>query len=93
MAQSSTTATAKQAQIAARGRNPRRLARYSRVLRDHQRANVERSRLVNYLRSAVGRLPKGEGQLLLEFEEISRKKCERMRLELEQHLGKQRATA
>ena len=63
------------------------------MLRDHQRASVERSRLVSYLRSAVGRLPKGEGQLLLEFEELSRQKCELMRLELEQHLGKQRATA
>jgi len=63
------------------------------MLREHQRANVERSRLITYLRGAVGRLPKGEGQLLLEFEEISRNKCERMRLELEQHFGKHRATA
>jgi len=63
------------------------------MLRAHQRANVERNRLVSYLRSAVGRLPKGEGQLLLEFEDISRKKCERMRLELEQHFGKQHAIA
>jgi hypothetical protein len=93
MAHSSTKAQTKRLQSSPRGRSSTRLVRYSRMLRDHQRANVERSRLVTYLRGAVGRLPKAEGQLLLEFEDISRKKCERMRLELERHFGKQRATA
>ena len=45
----------------------------------YKKANLEYKALVRYLKSAVGVLPKAECQLLLEFADIARQKCQRMR--------------
>ena len=54
-------------------------ARRTRVESASKRANAEYKALLRYLRAAVGILPKAECQLLLEFAETAKQKCERLR--------------
>src|ERR1700676_3147480 len=54
-------------------------ARSSRGASSLKRANAEHKALVRYLQTAVGVLPKAECQLLLEFAEIAKQTCERLR--------------
>ena len=54
-------------------------ARRSRVASAYKIAQSEHQALLRYLRTAVGILPKAECQLLLEFADIAKRKCERLR--------------
>jgi len=53
------------------------------ALREYRRAMAEHRHLVNYLEAAVKVLPEPECDLLWEFAEISKGKCERLRRALE----------
>ena len=54
-------------------------ARNSRLTAAYKKAHAEYTVLLRYLRIALGVLPKAECQLLLEFAEIAKQKCQRMR--------------
>ena len=55
------------------------------TLREYRRAMAEHRHLVNYLEAAIKVLPDPECDLLWEFAEISKSKCERLRRALERH--------
>ena len=63
-----------------------------RLLKDYRSALLEYRRLANYLRGATGALSKAEFDLLVEFAEISKRKCQRLRRALNR-LGKHRSAA
>jgi hypothetical protein len=52
---------------------------------EYRNAVAERRRLVNYLKAASSILSKPEQELLLEFAEISKRKCDRLRKAIRQH--------
>ena len=54
-----------------------------RLLADYKKALAERRRLVNYLKSSSGILSKAEQSLLVEFAQLAKKKCERLRRAIE----------
>jgi hypothetical protein len=72
--------------VATRSKKPRALKGYKNAIAEYRR-------LVNYLKAAIGVLPKAECELLCEFAEISKKKCERLRRALERQSGKHRSAA
>jgi hypothetical protein len=56
-----------------------------RLQNEYKKALIERRRLVNYLKAATGILSEPERQLLLEFAQIARRKCDRLRRAIRQH--------
>jgi hypothetical protein len=65
----------------------------SHALKDHKSAIVEYRRLTTYLKAATGILPKAECDLLCEFAEISKQKCQRLRRALDRQSGKHQSAA
>lgn len=63
------------------------------ALRDYRKAMAEYHHLVKYLEAAVKVLPEAECDLLWEFAETSKSKCDRLRRTLERHTGKHRSAA
>ena len=61
--------------------------------RDYRRAVAEHRHLVRYLEAAVKILPEPQCDLLWEFAEISKGKCERLRRAVERRKGKHRPAA
>jgi hypothetical protein len=55
-----------------------------RLLSEYKKAAAERSKLVNYLKAATGILSEPERKLLLEFAQIARRKCDRLRRAIRQ---------
>jgi hypothetical protein len=72
--------------LATRSRKPR-------ALREYKDAVTERRLLANYLKAAIQALPKAECELLLEFVQISKRKCQRLRKALDQKSGKHSSAA
>jgi len=56
----------------------------ARLLSEYKKAAAERSKLVNYLKAATGILSEPERKLLLEFAQIARRKCDRLRRAIRQ---------
>ena len=67
--------------------------RKPRALREYKDAVAERRLLANYLKAAVQVLPKAECELLSEFVQISKRKCQRLRKALDQKSGKHSSAA
>ncbi len=67
--------------------------RKPRALREYRDAVAERRLLANYLKAAVQVLPKAECELLSEFVQISKRKCQRLRKALDQKSGKHSSAA
>jgi hypothetical protein len=55
----------------------------SRLVRDYKKCVAEYRRVVKYLTAAVEALSKAECELLLEFAEIAKARCERSRRALD----------
>ncbi len=53
-------------------------ARGSSATNSLKAANAEHQALIRYIRAAVGILPKAECQLLMEFADIAKRKCEQL---------------
>ena len=62
-----------------------------RLLNQYAKAAAERRRLLNYLKAAAGILSKPERELLLEFAEIAKRKCDRLRRAIRQHSARHAA--
>jgi hypothetical protein len=62
-------------------------------LNDYHAATEQYGIIVGYLKVAVEALPKDECQLLLEFAEIAKNRCERIHREIGDRLGAQRKSA
>jgi hypothetical protein len=58
---------------------------------EYRSAIAERLRLVNYLKDASKILSKPERELLLEFTQIARRKCDRLRRAIRQHSARHAA--
>ena len=54
-------------------------------MREHKKAVAERLRLISYLKAAHGILSKAERELLSEFAQIAKRKCDRLRRAIHQH--------
>ncbi len=67
--------------------------RKPRVLREYKDAVVEHRLLSSYMNAATKVLPKAECELLAEFAQISKQKCQRLKKALDQPSGKQRSAA
>ena len=67
--------------------------RKPRALREYKDAVAERHLLANYLKAAIQVLPKAECELLSEFVQISKRKCQRLRKALDQKSGKHSSAA
>jgi hypothetical protein len=63
------------------------------LLRDYRNALAEHRRLAAYLKAAVNVLTQAECDLLAEFSELSKKKCQRLRRALGRQTAKQRSAA
>jgi hypothetical protein len=63
------------------------------ALKDYKNASAEYRRLMNYLKAATSVLPKAECELLSEFAEISKRKCQRLRRALDRQPVKHRSAA
>jgi hypothetical protein len=66
-------------------------AKKRRLLSEYKKAVAERRRLVNYLKGASRILSKPEQELLLEFAEILKRKCDRLRRAIRQHSARHAA--
>ena len=55
-----------------------------RLQNEYKRAVAERRRLVSYLKAATGILTKDEMDLLSEFAQIAKRKCDRLRKAVQQ---------
>ena len=64
-----------------------------RAVRDYKLALAEYRRLVTYLKAAVSVLPQADCELLTEFAELSKRKCQRLRRALERKYGKHLSAA
>jgi hypothetical protein len=62
-----------------------------RLLSDHRKAVAERRKLANYLKAANGILPDADRALLLEFAQIAKRKCDRLRRAIRQDSTKHAA--
>jgi hypothetical protein len=62
-----------------------------RLLNEYKKAVAERRMLVNYLNGTTGILSKAERELLLEFTQIARRKCDRLRRAIRQHSARHAA--
>jgi hypothetical protein len=62
-----------------------------RLLSEYKKAVDERRRLVNYLKAASSILSRPEQELLLEFVQIARRKCDRLRRAVRQHSARHAA--
>jgi hypothetical protein len=62
-----------------------------RLLNEYKKAVDERRRLVNYLKAASSILSRPEHELLLEFAQIARRKCDRLRRAIRQHSARHAA--
>jgi hypothetical protein len=67
--------------------------RKPRALREYKDAVAERRLLANYLKAATKVLPKAECELLSEFVQISKRKCQRLRRAVDQKSGKHSSAA
>ena len=65
----------------------------AREPREYKDAMAEYRRLANYFKAATKILSKPEHELLSEFVQISKKKCQRLRRALDRQSGKQRSAA
>lgn len=64
-----------------------------RLLNDYHAATEQYGVIVGYLKVAVKVLPKDECQLLLEFAEIAKNRCDRIHRDIGDCLGTNRKTA
>lgn len=71
---------------AARSKTPR-------VPRAYKIASAEYRRLMTYFKAATKVLTKAEHELLSEFIQISKRKCQRLRRAFDRQSGKQRSAA
>jgi hypothetical protein len=62
-----------------------------RLLTEYKEAVAERRRLVTYLKAAKGILSKGELELLSDFAQIAKRKCDRLRRAMQRHTSKHAA--
>ena len=62
-----------------------------RLLSEHRRAAAERRKLTNYLKAANGILSSADRGLLLDFAQIARRKCDRLRRAIHQDSSKHAA--
>ena len=62
-----------------------------RLIKEYKKAVAERRMLLTYLKAATGVLTTPERELLLEFAQIARRKCDRLRREIQQNYGKHAA--
>jgi hypothetical protein len=58
---------------------------------DYRKAVAERRRIADYLKAASGFISKDELALLLEFAQLAKKKCDRLRRAIRQHSGRHAA--
>jgi len=70
--------------MARKGKVKASRSRKQQLLNEHKRAAVERRVLARYLKAADGALPKAERELLLEFLELAKQKCDRLRRAIRQ---------
>ena len=56
-----------------------------RLLSEYKEAVAERRRLVTYLKAAKGILSTGELELLSDFAQIAKRKCDRLRRAMQRH--------
>jgi hypothetical protein len=63
------------------------------LVRDYQTATEQYGVIVRYLRGAMEVLPKADCQLLLEFAEIEKNRCERLHREIQDRLAADRRGA
>ena len=56
-----------------------------RLLREYKKAVAQRQVLANYLKAATGILPKADQDLLSEFAQLAKQKCDRLRKAIRQH--------
>jgi hypothetical protein len=63
------------------------------LVKDYQKATEQHSVIVRYLCGALEVLPKADCQLLLEFAEIEKNRCERLHQEIQDRLTKDRVGA
>ena len=68
-------------------------ARSPRMTKEYRSAMAEYRRLVNYYKGALKVLPQAECDLLSEFVEISKRKCQRLRRALDRQSGKHSSAA
>jgi hypothetical protein len=59
-------------------------SRKQQLLNEHRRAAAERRTLAKYLKAAGGMLSKAERELLSEFVELAKQKCDRLRRAIRQ---------
>lgn len=64
-----------------------------RVSREYRNAVAEHRQLANYLKAAAKVLPQPECDLLSEFAQLSKRKCQRLRRALDRQPGKNRSAA
>ncbi len=67
--------------------------RKPRALKEYKDALAENRRLMNYFQAAQSALPKAEWELLSEFVQISKRKCQRLRRSVERPATKRRSAA
>lgn len=66
-------------------------AKKQRLLGEYKKAAAERRMLANYLKAASKILSKPERELLLEFVQIAKRKCDRLRRAIRQHSARHAA--
>jgi hypothetical protein len=79
--------------LSAAARKPASSPALVRLLNDYHTATEQYGVIVGYLKVAVKVLPKDECQLLLEFAEIAKNRCERIHRDIGDCLGAHRRTA
>ena len=62
-----------------------------RLLNDYKKALAERRRLMNYLKAGTGILSKAEQGLLMQFLQLAKKKCDRLRRAVDQYSSRHAA--
>jgi hypothetical protein len=70
--------------------NPSRSKR-QRLLTEYKKAVAERQALASYLKAATGILPNADQELLSQFAQLAKRKCDRLRRAIRQHSGKHAA--
>jgi hypothetical protein len=62
-----------------------------KLMSEYRKAAAEHRRLTKYLKATAGLVSKAERSLLLDFAELARQKCERLRRAIRQHTARDAA--
>ena len=80
-------------ELSAVDRKPASSPALVQLLNDYHSATEQYGVIVGYLKVAIKVLPKDECQLLLEFAELAKNRCERIHRDIGDRIGTHRKTA